>query len=116
MTYEYRPAGQLGVKQLVSSFGTIVVKPFGQFAQDLATVYEYKFGLTMNFPMGQHPYRPCSPSDEGTEEDGDEGNASDHFPPFWSHNVCVKPLLSNTAKRRNRKKVVKKAHFYFTVQ
>jgi hypothetical protein len=70
----------------------------------------------MNFPMGQQPYRPRTPTDEGTEEDVDEGNASDHFPPFWSHNVCVKPLLSNTAKRRNRKKVVKKAHFYFTIQ
>ena len=69
-----------------------------------------KFGLLMNSPMGQQPYRPRKPSDEGAEESGDEENASDHFPPFWSHNVCVKPLLSNTAKRRNRKKVVKKAH------
>jgi len=53
----------------------------------------------MNFPMGQQPYRPYSPSGEGTEENVDEGNASDHFPPFWSHNVCVNPLSKNTEKK-----------------
>ena len=67
-----------------------------------------KFGLLMNSPMGQQPYRPRTPTDEGDEEDVDEGNASDHFPPFWSHNVCVKPLLTNTAKRRKRKKIVER--------
>ena len=59
----------------------------------------------MYSPAGQQPYRPYE-----EEEDVDEGNASDHFPPFWSHNVRVKPLLVNTAKRRKRKKVFKKAH------
>ena len=115
----YWPAGQLGIEQVVSSFETIVVKPFEQIAQDRSIVNGFACGVTMNFPAGQQPYRPCTPCDEGDEEEDeseDEVNASDHFPPFWSHNVCVKPLLSNTAKRRNRKKVVKKAHFYFTVQ
>ena len=114
--FMYWPAGQLGIEQVVSSFETIVVKPFEQIAQDRSIVNGFACGVTMNFPAGQQPYRPRIPTDEGTEEVADEGNASDHFPPFWSHNVCVKPLLSNTAKRRNRKKVVKKAHFYFTVQ
>ena len=100
----YWPAGQLGIEQVVSSFETIVVKPFEQIAQDRSIVNGFAYGLTMNFPAGQQPYRPRTPTDEGTEEVADEGNASDQFPPFWLHNVCVKPLLSNTAKRRNRKK------------
>ena len=89
----YWPAGQ---KQVVSSFGTLLsIKPLGQVEQDEATLNGSKCGLAMYSPTGQQPYRPCTPSDAG-----DEVNARDHCPPYWSHNVCVKPLLPNTAKRR----------------
>ena len=86
----YRPAGQ---KQVVSSFSTLVIKPLGQVEQDEATLNGFKCGLTMNFPAGQQPYRRLPYVGGGEEE-----NASDHFPPFWLHNVCVKPLLPKTAK------------------
>ena len=98
--FMYWPAGQLGIEQVVSSFSTFVVKPFGQIAQESAAMNGFAYGFAMNFPAGQHPSRPFVPVAEEVLE-----NARSHCPP---HNVRLKPLPENTEKKGNRKKVGKR--------